>query len=113
MGEKLIFRKLGKGGYKEIDSDDLLKDVVKVSIYSECFKLHRVKGRPKKIFHEWMFEIVCQNEHVDFKKIMGYTEETRKEILGEFYGKEYLEKESWKKLYKEIELKKIPTPYGN
>lgn len=113
MSIKLMFRKAGKRGCREIDSDELLKGVLEVSIYSCEFKLHKLKGRPKTILHEWVFRETCKNKGVNLDEIMEYTEGTREEILGEWHGKEYIVSDSWEELYKEMKLKGIPTPYGD
>lgn len=99
MNQKIIFRKAGKRTFREIDSDE--------------FKLYKAKGRPKTIMHRWLFDMICENNNVEFDKIMQWSVVTRKDILKEYYGKEYIDPESCAKLFDEIEKRNIPMPYGN
>lgn len=113
MNSKLTFKKAGVRGKKEVDISKILEGVREIEIHSECLKIYKSKGRPKTIYNDWIFETLCKNANLNLKEILNYTEHTRKEILGEFYGKEYIENEDWKTLWKGIEREKIPTYYGH
>ena len=113
MDKKIVFRKAGKNSFKEVDLDEILKDVIEIKIYSEKFKLYKKTGRPRTIMHQWLFEELCKFSDIKLDEIMDWTEGTRKEILKEYYGKQYIESESSKKIFEEIEKRNIPMDFGD
>lgn len=113
MGIKLTFKKAGTRLTKEIDSDEILDGIIEVVIYSESLKLYKLKGRPKIILHQWVIEEQCKFKKAELNSIMKWDKEVRKEILEDFFQKEYIDSVSSKELFNEIREREILMRCGD
>ncbi len=103
----LILKKMGIRTKTKISVDELL-DSVNLLFYSGWhFKLQKNKGRAKKIYHRAFVDEICVNENLTYDKILFLNSDTKKEILGEFYGKWFMEKKDFNCIWEYVKENNI------